>query len=157
LALAAEYRQKNAAQKKARDRKWYRNNRDLVLARNQTPAVRAARKAAKTSWDAANKDHNREKRRQWTEDNRGRANGYVKARRAAKLCATPAWRNDFFIEEAYDLAVLRTKVMGFPWHVDHIVPLRSKLVCGLHVEHNLAVIPALHNFSKGNRHWPDMP
>jgi len=65
--------------------------------------------------------------------------------------ATPQWANNFFIEEIYDLATLRTKVMGFPWHVDHIVPLRHPLVCGLHVENNLQVIPATQNIQKKNR------
>jgi 5-methylcytosine-specific restriction endonuclease McrA len=41
--------------------------------------------------------------------------------------------------------------------VDHIVPLKSPLVCGLHVEHNLQVIPATQNRRKHNRVWPDMP
>lgn len=77
--------------------------------------------------------------------------------RASKIQATPAWANGFFIEEAYDLAARRTKTLGFRWEVDHIVPLRSKVVCGLHNEFNLQVIPAVENLSKSNRWWPDMP
>lgn len=78
-------------------------------------------------------------------------------RGAAIRRATPAWANKFFISEAYDLAQRRTKVLGAPWHVDHIVPIQNPLVCGLHVENNLRVIPSAHNLSKGNRVWPDMP
>jgi hypothetical protein len=78
-------------------------------------------------------------------------------RKAERLRATPIWANQFFIEEAYDLAQRRSHVTGCKWHVDHIVPLRSPLVCGLHVENNLQVIPAKHNMVKGNRHWPHMP
>lgn len=77
---------------------------------------------------------------------------YVNNRRARKLQATPLWANTFFIEEIYHLATLRTKLSGFAWEVDHIVPLQGKRVCGLHVENNLQVIPASKNRSKGNKH-----
>lgn len=91
-----------------------------------------------------------------------RTNGAVLAaarvrRRAAEIKATPSWANPFFVREVYALAALRSKMFGFAWHVDHIVPLRSKLVCGLHVEYNLQVIPAADNMTKSNRTWPDKP
>lgn len=79
------------------------------------------------------------------------------ARRAIEKRATPAWANQFFMAEIYDLAHRRTKVTGTLWHTDHIIPLKSDLVCGLHVEHNLACIPAFTNCSKHNRSWPNMP
>ena len=81
----------------------------------------------------------------------------VRERQARKLNATPAWANQFFIEEAYELARLRTQLTGIEWQVDHIVPLRHPRVQGLHVEFNLQVIPAKVNQKKGNRYWPDMP
>lgn len=41
--------------------------------------------------------------------------------------------------------------------VDHIVPLRHPLVCGLHVQDNLQLSTERFNKIKGNRFWPDMP
>ena len=86
--------------------------------------------------------------------------GKCAERYARKTKSTPHWANKFFIEEIYDLALRRSKLKSgghSKWHVDHIVPLKSDLVCGLHVHNNLQVIPSVHNLSKGNRHWPDMP
>lgn len=78
-------------------------------------------------------------------------------RRCSEKQAKPQWANEFFISEAYRLARLREQVCGGKWHVDHIVPLRGRTVCGLHCEANLQVIPALENQQKFNRYWPDQP
>ena len=65
-------------------------------------------------------------------------------RRAAKLQATPAWADQKAIQHIYD-----TRPEGY--HVDHIVPLQGRNVCGLHVENNLQHLPALENQRKSNR------
>lgn len=93
----------------------------------------------------------------WKAANRDKCNAALAAYKARKKQATPAWANDFFIEEAYDLARRRTEATGFEWQVDHIVPMTHPLAQGLHVENNLQVIPAVENRSKSNRYWPDMP
>lgn len=69
----------------------------------------------------------------------------------------PAWASKTDMHAIYALARLRTALTGFLWVVDHIVPLNSERVCGLHCEANLQVIPAVTNAVKLNLWWPDMP
>lgn len=71
-------------------------------------------------------------------------------RRAIKLQAIPIWADLELIELIYENCPVGL-------HVDHIVPLVSKFVCGLHCEANLRYLTPFENMSKGNRHWPDMP
>lgn len=75
-------------------------------------------------------------------------------RRFAKNQATPQWldTDDLWImAEAYHIAALRADSTSCKWHVDHVVPLKHPLVCGLHVPWNLQVIPAAANMAKHNR------
>lgn len=62
----------------------------------------------------------------------------------------PPFATPFFIAEIYHLARLRTKATGIKHVVDHVIPLTHKLVCGLHVETNLRVVPQKVNAAKSN-------
>jgi hypothetical protein len=75
-------------------------------------------------------------------------------RKAIKLQATPSWLTDEdfkniqkFYEESYYLRLLT----GEEYHVDHIVPLQGKTVCGLHVPWNLQILTAKENIAKSNK------
>jgi hypothetical protein len=75
-------------------------------------------------------------------------------RTAKKRRATPPWLSGEQLEhilEMYETAVLLEGITGCKWHVDHIVPLQGKEVCGLHVPWNLQLLPALENIRKNNK------
>jgi hypothetical protein len=79
------------------------------------------------------------------------------ARKARKLKAVPAWADPAAIRDIYLAAQIASSACAAPRHVDHIVPLIHPLVCGLHCEANLRILPSRLNLQKSNRFWPDMP
>jgi hypothetical protein len=116
-----EYDAKNAEARTAKARASYLANADEVKAANS--AYRKANLPKVMVWN--------------------------NARRAAERRATPAWADTEAMACFYELAAIYAKALGEAFHVDHIVPLRGKRVCGLHVQDNLQVLPAAENLRKG--------
>lgn len=71
-------------------------------------------------------------------------------RRAARLRAMPAWADPAAIRAVYTQAQRLSEMTGVSYHVDHVIPLKGKNVCGLHWEGNLEILLGEKNVSKGN-------
>lgn len=119
----------------------YARARESVLAKNKEwlEQNRAAARAIHRKWAAANPDAVRA--------NRART-------RSQQRKATPLWANHLAIVAIYAEAAKLTRRTGIQHEVDHVVPLRSKVVCGLHCEANLRIIHASENRKKGNKWTP---
>jgi hypothetical protein len=146
-------------------------NREVVHARNkQYRAVNPDKiRQMHQDWRAANVEHDAARKQAYRARNAAKVKTAYKeyytanypkmlAKRnkqhADKLQRTPAWldKDDLWmIEQAYELAATRTKLFGFVWHVDHVIPMRGKFASGFHTPSNLQVIPATENLRKGNR------
>jgi hypothetical protein len=98
--------------------------------------------------------------REYARINRDRWNAKTARRRAARVRATVDFGDkefeDFFMQEIYNLAVVRELATGLKWEVDHMAPLICDYVCGLHWSGNLQLLTAFENRSKSNNHWPNM-
>ena len=139
-----QYYAENSEKATAQKREYNAANRDKIAERK-----RAARKA--------NPEKEREHWRKWYKSNPHIAHSHTAKRKAVKLKATPSWANDEAIKQYYLIAKFLTFELQVDFEVDHIVPLQSDSVCGLHWEGNLSVMLGSINAAKNNRAWPDMP
>tara|TARA_R110000803_G_C11928461_1_gene315160 strand:+ start:446 stop:895 length:450 start_codon:yes stop_codon:yes gene_type:complete len=106
------------------------------------------------AWQRANRERVRASSRQYYQDNQSKEIARCAAKRVKRDLARPEWLSEeqkVEIQNFYWLARDLKAVAGEEYHVDHIVPLSGKNVCGLHVPWNLQVLPADINMSKGNR------
>jgi hypothetical protein len=148
VAKVLDYYQKNAELVKEKRRQRYAKNPEKELADSR---IRVA------EWRAANPDKVKAQKplkKAYKQANPEKMTALLAKRRAAKLQRTPKWLSVddlWLIEQAYEVAALRSKATNIAWHVDHIFPLQGELVSGLHVPTNLQVIPWFDNLSKANK------
>ena len=123
---------------KERKNAWYEVNREQVIQAAATRPLEVKRVYQKT----------------WKERNVVWVRADTKSRRRKHRLATPKWlsrKQKSEIRQIYQIAITMSKTTGEQYVVDHIVPLRSELVCGLHVPWNLRVIPQQENLLKSNK------
>jgi hypothetical protein len=136
----ADYFREYNKREEVKDRKneWYQENRESVINNAATRPAHVLREY-RNAWKANNKT-------QVLADN--------KVRRRKHRDATPPWltrKQKSEIRQLYQIAITMTQTTGEQYVVDHIVPLRSHEVCGLHVPWNLRVITQEENLKKSNK------
>lgn len=77
-------------------------------------------------------------------------------RRTLEKQARPAWFCYDKVKAIYDESRRITEETGIQHHVDHIVPIKGKIVCGLNWHGNLQIITAVENQRKHNKLVDDM-
>jgi len=128
---------KSEASKEA-GRRYYERNKDMVKARAN----------ARTP----------EEKQRWKQKHKATNPDYYKTltslRKRRHRNATPVWLSatqKMEIRQLYQIAITMSKTTGERYVVDHIIPLISREVCGLHVPWNLRVITQEENLKKSNK------
>lgn len=128
------------------NKKYEANNRELINRRRR-------------EWHANRSPELKEKHdkylRQYRKDNRAKNAARNSRRRKAIELATPDWVNYQSIIDVYMQRENKSVKDGIVYHVDHIIPVQSKKVCGLHVPWNLQIITAEENIAKSNSLPPE--
>ena len=132
-------RQRNPEHVRKRKRAWDSRNRERVA---------SCKKERETEADRI-KNRERAAAHYWA--NKAEYVARSIKRQARVKRATPSWADLEAIKKIYIKRQDVSDGTGIEHHVDHIVPLLGKNVCGLHVPWNLQVIPAADNLSKSNK------
>jgi hypothetical protein len=123
---------------KAAARRYYEKNKDAVKAR-----ANARSKEEVHQYKANHKKRNPEYYK-----------ALVSVRKRRHRKATPQWitaSQKLSMRQLYLQAMELTKITGERYVVDHVIPLISDEVCGLHVPWNLRVITQEENLKKSNK------
>ena len=134
-------------------KEWYRKNkkRKAKTTRNWYLANKDKKDEYNKQWWRNNPEKQKAKIKRFHENNPHKVSEYNASRRSQKLNATPAWADKVAIDYIYYAAKVIERVYGTKWHVDHIIPLKGKNVCGLHVQNNLQLLAPLDNLKKSNK------
>ena len=132
------YVNNNKKKVKEINERYRKNNRDKILLRRKT-------------YSLENREKILEARRKYYVENKATCLAGVIKRDMQKKKAIPPWADLNSIKILYLKAKQITETTGIKHVVDHIIPLRGKTVCGLHVHTNLRVISWEENASKSNK------
>lgn len=152
---AAKRRQywRDPAETRRRQMERYYSDNDRIREWNRQSYERnkEQRLADARAWAAKNPERIRQIKAAW----KARNPAQIRADRAWRRCmegkACPEWADREAMRQVYQEARALRALTGITHHVDHIIPIRHKLVCGLHVANNLQILPATENMRKTNK------
>lgn len=129
--IVRAYEERNKEKRKGRAVRYRHVNLEKARARDR-------------AWHAAHPEVRQKATKKWRAKNTKTITAWSAKRYADKRDRTPPWA---------DLKAIKAIYAACPsgYHVDHIIPLRGKLVSGLHVPANLQYLPELENLKKGNK------
>jgi len=139
-----------------RGKDYYNKNKDYINKRNKSYTENNIEIINKyqRNYYKVNKENILKSQKEYAKNNRHIYNATQMKRVAAKINATPKWLTKDHLD---DIKQVYQDVQDIQWlseepfEVDHIIPLRGKNVCGLHVPWNLQILTKSENCSKGNK------
>ena len=138
LENKAKYRSRN--RQKCRDlvKKHYNENREDYIKRA-------------TEWNKNNKKRRSNICKRSSKRNPHTSAANLAKRRFSKKQATPRWSETDKIKIVYKKARELSLLLGVDMQVDHVIPLQSDNVCGLHVWANLQILEKRIHVEKSNK------
>lgn len=134
--------------------KWKEKNRERVLTYYRNFHALPERQRYLREHYRRNKRHKQQYASAWKKENADKVVEYAMRHTRAKRRATPPWLTTKQQDEMKEMYLLASELSWLSEGglcVDHIVPLQSEIVSGLHVPWNLRIISISENSSKGNR------
>ena len=144
---------------KVKTTKYYADNSEKVKKRineyriKNRETVNAKKRKREKIWRLENPEKASAARRRYNTKHKDKKNFYTASRRANKKKASPKWISDFditYIKNIYKQSKVLEELCKTKFNVDHIIPINSDLVCGLHVPWNLQILTETENFKKSN-------